>query len=188
MTWLVKDYDDQYLTETAEGRAYFSEKQRDAKRFPDQGRAYRVCMRWGCEKVVRLIDRAPISEVVVAARALLEQYSSANEARLAAGIAALDAHRAKEGCAVELRGNEAMTQSELQGHVHVVIHQAGHPVSFGDVRSGVALRCGEGLGFRDVDRALQALRRRKVIEYRKSAGAKGTHGWVATELPIEDTP
>lgn len=60
MTWLVKDYDDQYLTESADGCAYFSEKQRDAKRFEDQGRAYRVCMRWGCDKVVRLVTRAPV--------------------------------------------------------------------------------------------------------------------------------
>ena len=62
MTWVVKNDDGHYLTETTPGTAYFSECQRFAIRFDDQGKAYRVARRWDCGqdmKVVRLLPKRP---------------------------------------------------------------------------------------------------------------------------------
>lgn len=58
MTWLVKNDRGEYLTEHGRGAAYYSGRQRDAKRFVDQGLAYRILIRWDPDgKVVRLIRR-----------------------------------------------------------------------------------------------------------------------------------
>lgn len=58
MTWLVKNDHDEYLTESTRGEAWWHEKRKFAKRFTDQGLAYRVAMRWD-GKVVRLVPQQP---------------------------------------------------------------------------------------------------------------------------------
>lgn len=66
----------------------------------------------------------------------------------------------------------------MQEAIVAILGGALGPLTFGQVRSELAMRIGEGAEYRAVDRALQALRKRKTIEYRKTSGEKATHGWA----------
>lgn len=59
MPWIIKTEDGAYLTESAPGTAYYHEKQKFAKRFYDQGLAYRIARKWGADdnRVVKLIPK-----------------------------------------------------------------------------------------------------------------------------------
>lgn len=69
------------------------------------------------------------------------------------------------------------TREQIQASVLRGVEGALDPLTFEAVRGASGLSC-EDAGFRDIDRALQALKRRGAIKYRKSQGTKGSHGWV----------
>ena len=72
-----------------------------------------------------------------------------------------------------------MTKQEIEESVLKAVTAATAPISgISAVFSAAGLEP-KKVSYREVDRALQALRRVGRIRYLKSTGQKGSHGWVA---------